>query len=679
MRIELLWRLLFASLCLSEWAFAAPTTDVKVDEGPVRILNRNPGNETMVFAASELRKYVGRMAGREDAAVIVPAGEKITGAIEVGLFSDFGFSTSDLKDPALDDAIRVEVAGGKGRISGSNPRSVLLAVYRFLEANGCRWLRPGEDGELVPKRPVTDLSAQISDQAALRFRGTNNCCTYSLQNILDKIDWAPKVGMNMFFNEFSLPKELYGRWYEHEWNSLKAPTPLTEQEVTAYHRQTILEIKRRGLIYHAIGHGWSGTALGLTDSQSNDSQFRLEGENKKFLAQVNGVRGQRAGFKHTDLCYGNPEVRRRMVQAVVDYATEHPEVDLLHVWMADGMNNDCECDLCKNTRPSDFYLMQLNEMDRELTRRGIKTRLVFLAYGDLLWPPEKERFKNPGRFVMMFAPSRMYDKPYDLTADGSPLPPFRLNHNTLPTDEKQMMAFFHAWRKIFSGEVFVFDYHFIGYHYFDPGQSAVSAVLAEDIRRLEKLGIGGYVSCQNLRVAFPTGYPIFLHARLLWNPAADTEELAREYFETSFGEDGQACRRYLEKLSVLFDAPSTYRGIRGEGWTDAQLAQKLREVPALVESFRPVVERNLGQTDRVQAASWRCLSIHLDYASLFARTLRAKAQGDQSLANTYGTQLLEYLQVNEDRIQPAFDLWWFMNTMGRVFQAPAEKRGGLRR
>jgi hypothetical protein len=90
-----------------------------------------------------------------------------------------------------------------------------------------------------------------------------------------------------------------------------------------------------------------------------------------------------------------------MIRAVADYAAEHPEVDLLHVWMADGMNNDCECELCRNTRPSDFYLMMLNAMDRELTRRGIKTRLVFLAYGDLLWPPEKGI--ESGRFVMMFA------------------------------------------------------------------------------------------------------------------------------------------------------------------------------------------------------------------------------------------------------------------------------------
>ena len=48
----------------------------------------------------------------------------------------------------------IDVTDGKGRIAGSNPRSVLLGVYRFLEEAGCRWLRPGTDGDYVPKRAL---------------------------------------------------------------------------------------------------------------------------------------------------------------------------------------------------------------------------------------------------------------------------------------------------------------------------------------------------------------------------------------------------------------------------------------------------------------------------------------------------------------------------------------------
>ena len=38
------------------------------------------------------------------------------------------------------------------RLRGDNGRSLLFAVYDFLEALGCRWVSPGRSGELLPGR-----------------------------------------------------------------------------------------------------------------------------------------------------------------------------------------------------------------------------------------------------------------------------------------------------------------------------------------------------------------------------------------------------------------------------------------------------------------------------------------------------------------------------------------------
>ena len=55
----------------------------------------------------------------------------------------------------FDDAIAVDVQEARGTIAGANPRSVLLGVYRFLTEVGCRWVRPGAEGELqVHPMPV---------------------------------------------------------------------------------------------------------------------------------------------------------------------------------------------------------------------------------------------------------------------------------------------------------------------------------------------------------------------------------------------------------------------------------------------------------------------------------------------------------------------------------------------
>lgn len=98
----------------------------------------------------------------------------------------------------------------------------------------------------------------------------------------------------------------------------------------------------------------------------------------------------------------------------------------------------------------------------------------------------------------------------------------------------------------------MFDYRMTWHHYLDPGYYGFMQVMAEDIRRLPKMGMDGFVSCQVLRSYFPHGYPMYAHARLLWNPARNTDELAREYFAGAFGADGDQARQYVARLSELF-------------------------------------------------------------------------------------------------------------------------------
>ena len=109
-------------------------------------INKFTSNETVDFAASELKKYL-RMMMPEGGDVLISYDPNATDGFRLGLMQDAGLDVSDAKDTELDDIMYIDTTVSGGIIAGDNPRAVLLAVYEFLRQNGCRWLFPGVDGE----------------------------------------------------------------------------------------------------------------------------------------------------------------------------------------------------------------------------------------------------------------------------------------------------------------------------------------------------------------------------------------------------------------------------------------------------------------------------------------------------------------------------------------------------
>ena len=143
-------------------------------------------------------------------------------------------------------------------------------------------------------------------------------------------------------------------------------------------------------------------------------------------------------------------------ELVTAYARQNPQTDYVHVWLADDYNNLCECPECRRTTLSDQYVSLLNEIDRRLSEEGIRTRIVFLLYQELLWPPVAERLKNEDRFVLMFAPiSRTFEVSYMSEESGEEvagrIPVFQRNQIVLPTKLAENMAFLKGWQTVFGG------------------------------------------------------------------------------------------------------------------------------------------------------------------------------------------------------------------------------------
>jgi hypothetical protein len=309
--------------------------------------------------------------------------------------------------------------------------------------------------------------------------------------------------------------------------------------------------------------------------------------------------------------------------------------------------------------------MMLNGIDKELERRGSSARICFLVYQELYWAPEKVRFNNPDRFVLMFAPSRRnYTEPYALDDEGLSLPPFTLNRNTRLSDNREYAASLRDWRKIFPGESFIFDYHMTYTHYLDQGYFGFTKILSEDIRRTGPLGFGGFVSCQVLRSFFPTGYPMYLHARMLWDPGTDEENAAEYYFECAYGRMGHAALEYMKSLSSVFFSKAvydSYTGAAGKVNTDA--ARKFEGIPELVEQFRKSMEKGIQETEGSIRKSWEYLLIHADLVLPMAQALKSRFQGNRDLCFQYWKNAVAYITAREEDIQPVLDLFWFFRSL----------------
>lgn len=263
-------------------------------------------------------------------------------------------------------------------ITGSNPRSVLFGAYRYLEHLGVGWLWAGEEGELVPTgKDAVFQGVDIHEKASSVHRSVCIEGATSIEDVVSFVDWMAKKRMNGFLIQFVASLPFYQRYYEREYNPhIPDGVPLTEADAYRLDKKLIANIKKRGMMLHMLGHGCQCLALGHTAVDWKSFSGELPPEHVELLAEIEGKRGlfappwkPQGSLGLTELCWSNPKARRLVVDAVVEYAREHPEIDVMHYWLSDSFNNTCECDACRKAPISDWYLMCVNEVSARLRDR----------------------------------------------------------------------------------------------------------------------------------------------------------------------------------------------------------------------------------------------------------------------------------------------------------------------
>ena len=599
-------------------------------------INKVNANHVIDFAAEELKKYLRMMMPRCGEIAISYAPDAGDG-FRLGLMSDFGLDTSEAKDVTLDDILHIDCDENGGIIAGSNPRSVLLAVYRYLTINGCRWLFPGIDGEFIPIKGIE--AVKYHKMADCRYRGQCNEGAESQPLMMEAIDFTPKIGMNIFMIEFDNPKNYYDKYYDHNQNSVaREPEPIQPETVLQWKRQCEAEMAKRGLQFHDMGHGWTAEPFGIDTTDgwvvSKDANPIPE-DVRQYVAMIGGERDLFKGVAiNTNFCMSNPDARAIVVKAICDYAELATNVDYLHVWLADNRNNHCECDECRKMLPTDYYMMLMNEIDDELTARNLATRIVFICYLDTTWAPETVKVNNPDRFsLLMAAITRDYTEcvKQNLDVSNVKITKYRRNENEFPSSVNEYIAHAKRWQEQCKVSCFVYEYHFWLAQYRDLGVFNAAKMIYDDIRGYKSNGCNGIVEDGSQRSFWPNGFAFYVYGSTLFDTNIDFEAMKKDYFSHAYGEDYEKVIEFFEKLGTLVN----FRYLNGKlssnpekgHYYNPELLCDLRQVPALLDEFSAFVEAHKNMPIRSQTVAYRMLSRYLTFCKNLTGALMLKCVG----------------------------------------------------
>ena len=256
----------------------------------MRILTHHT-TEPIKYAAEELSKYVRLITKCEIVPEIVytealPDAEE--GDIILAHLSELSLDASDLSDPFVEDIIDIDIKNCTGYIAGSNDRSELMGVYRYCTSAGCRFIRPGENGEYIPYCDLYNHSYKYRHKADYPFRGECSEGAISYEHMRDTVYWLPKVGMNMYMIEGLVPYTYMHKWYGHEANrALRIPGQVTDYEMLdGYIAKLEKDIVKTGMQFHSMGHGWMFEKFGIHDTDPKTEKEAMAKLTKEELDEL---------------------------------------------------------------------------------------------------------------------------------------------------------------------------------------------------------------------------------------------------------------------------------------------------------------------------------------------------------------------------------------------------------
>lgn len=280
---------------------------------------------------------------------------------------------------------------------------------------------------------------------------------------------------------------------------------------------------RLGWVRLAVfGHSWF-YAFNLR----NDESFKAHPE---WFALVDGQR------RPPQLCTTHPEVLDRMVEYVLN-----GKQDIMNISPSDG-GGFCQCDRCtaldvpgvisndgKHIQLSDRIFTYANEIARRVREKNPAKSCGMFAYTYYNRPPINIKKLEPNLYLSFVFQSAAHRDPENL---------------------KRWRESVAGWQKLGAkmvvregwGNHYYHDMHFLH-------QEQIIANLAE----AHKLGfVAAYgEGSKNFAAMAPNYWAI---TRMMWDPARDTKDLMREFYESAYGPVASEMQAWFETYSDALDA-----------------------------------------------------------------------------------------------------------------------------
>ena len=470
------------------------------------------------------------------------------------------------------------------------------------------------------------------------------------------------AGMNGYYLQFMLPLTFFERWFTHERNPLIEGRHITEAEAREYKKQMVAAIKKRGLEFHACGHGWTCAPYDLPAGGWEVFEGEIDEETKNDFALVGGKRELWQGIPlNTELCYSKASVRKKVADFCVSYIKENPEIDIIHFTLSDGLYNHCECDECRKYLPSELMVMILNDVDNRLTKEGIDTKITVTLYHELLWAPEQVKLNDSKRFLLLFCPiTRRYTEAYNEMGTIPDVKPYERNKGDYPESVEENYTYLKAWQNTSRADGFSFEYYYwVGEHYADFGSINLANVIYRDIHGLDSMRLSGIVSCQSQRSFMPTGLGSYVMAKSLFDTERSFEEITDEYFIGAYGEYADIFKTHFVKLSGLARLERS--------------GEKYNRVKNEAENMKLKIKELADMSDCCHSLSVRYAQYHCD---LLIKTAKAEAatvdKGYEGALDKW-RELITFVRKTENEVQPVFDVFQYLADLFEIKHTELKK------
>jgi hypothetical protein len=546
--------------------------------------------ECELFAAGELQRYLYELShARFDITTVRPKKSIVITTVN-------SLPEEEYRITLQDDTVWLQ---------GGSPRSVLYAVYDFLQRLGCRWVAPAYDfyggtdrhipanGQLVFSTPEDTLHE--SPVFAYRKLYVEEGRTHQTENLKQLIDWMPKVKLNTLV----FPIDYEGRGTV-KWDN--------------WREELIPELKKRSIQLEVGGHGYQNFI-----HASMESGTLFEQHPEWFGMEASG---QRSRDPRMVICTSNPHAVRYLYANLLNYLKQHPEIEIFDFWPPDS-EKWCQCGQCQALgNETERHAMLVNHVARMLRNDLPEVKLECIAYNRYTTPPQHTELDE--QVLLDFCPIGQNFE-YQLYESG----------NTRNEGYNKDLS---DWTTRFKGDISLYSYY--RKYAWRSLPNIIPHYMQNDLKYFRQLGIRGISVYSEPGDWFTYGINHYVFAGLAWNPGITVEALTKNYTDVVYRNAGQAA------MDIYTELENIVRYACNIAHTSPKEPQAYDAYAVRVRACRDRITAAVRnrQTENLTRKNLQRLNLILEYAEKSIALMHAKSLNDEAQINQLNTEIRSFLQ-----------------------------------